>query len=262
MKLQHRFPTALTALTAIAGFLALIATPSFGQSADDILQRVADLQESVKSESSTITLKIIDQKGRDRTRTMQLRSTIDEADKVKSIVIFSAPADIRGTGLLTVEGDKSDEQQLYLPAIKRVQRVAGSKRNERFVGSDFSYRDLSSSNPDRFTATMQDDQSDAWIIESTPIDNKSPYSRLVLRVDKRMNTQTEVRYYNKSGKHWKTLQASDFIEAKDGVWRANKLIMKDVLKNRRTELTYSDRTFGKAHDEAIFTVRQLEKGRF
>lgn len=67
----------------------------------------------------------------------------DGIDK-RSIVFFSAPAEVKGTAFLayTFADGSPASQWLYLPALKRVRVLAGNSRRESFVGSDLSYNDL------------------------------------------------------------------------------------------------------------------------
>src|SRR5690606_1272860 len=101
-------------------------------------------------------------------REMLLLSKQGADGRGRALVVFTAPADIRGTGLLTVETARGDEQQLYLPALPRVQRIAGSGRQERFAGSDFTYEDHSTRDPDDDTTRLASTTDDAFIIEATP----------------------------------------------------------------------------------------------
>ena len=82
-----------------------------------------------------------------RTRTLEL---IDDGDKTLSV--FDEPADVRGTALLThTHKTGDDDQWLYLPALKRVKRIGSSNRSGSFVGSEFSYEDLSSQEVEKYT---------------------------------------------------------------------------------------------------------------
>ena len=93
--------------------------------------------------------------GRTATRTLTIteqEGTAGTGDK--TLMVFSAPADIADTALLTHEqsGPGDDHQWLYLPAYKRTRRIAGGDRSGRFVGTEFSYEDLAS--PPRNVAAL------------------------------------------------------------------------------------------------------------
>ena len=65
----------------------------------------------------------------------------DDGDK--SLMVFDEPRDVKGTALLThAHKQEADDQWLYLPALKRVKRISSSNRSGSFMGSEFSYEDL------------------------------------------------------------------------------------------------------------------------
>ena len=57
------------------------------------------------------------------------------------------------TGFLTYDYDdpvRDDDQWLYLPALKKTKRIATGDKSGSFMGSDFSYADLTSRELDRY----------------------------------------------------------------------------------------------------------------
>ena len=70
-------------------------------------------------------------------------------ESAKLLIKFLEPADIRGTGLLSVlEKDKPADQWIYLPALKKTRRIKGGNDSESFLGSDFTVGDLTSVDSD------------------------------------------------------------------------------------------------------------------
>jgi len=204
-------------------------------------------------------MEIVDERGRTRTRAMDLRTKLDDG-QTKSILVFTGPADIRGMGLLTVETGSGDDQRLYLPALGRVQRIAGSKRGERFAGSDFTYEDLGTRDPDQYDVEMLETTDDTFVFEARPKDDDSEYSRIVLTVDSERYVIQRAEHFDRGGNLAKVLTATEFAEVASGSWRANQLTMEDVQANRRTVLTFSDRDTGATLSDGLFTERQLQRG--
>ncbi len=62
----------------------------------------------------------------------------------RSISYFYAPADDKGNGALMIEneGDKDDDQWIYLKGLRKPKRVIGSDKSSSFMGSDFSNGDV------------------------------------------------------------------------------------------------------------------------
>lgn len=235
--------------------LAAAAQPT----ASDVFDEVERRQNLVSTESAALQMEIVDERGRTRTRSMDLRTKLD-GGRTKSILVFTGPADIRGMGLLTVETGSGDDQRLYLPALGRVQRIAGSKRGERFAGSDFTYEDLGTRDPDQYDVEMLETTDDAFVFEARPKDEDSEYSRIVLTVDRARYVIRRAEHFDQSGKLAKVLTAEDFAEVAPDSWRANRLTMEDVQADRRTVLTFTERDTGASLNDDLFTERQLQRG--
>jgi hypothetical protein len=250
-------PALLFALFAPAALAQ--PAPASPTDADGIFREVDRRQDLVASERATIRMEIEDKKGRVRSRTMDL-ATKQDGDDQRSILLFSAPADIRGTGLLTIEQDGDDEQLLYLPALGRVQRIAGSARGDRFAGSDFTFEDLGARDPDDYDARLLETTDAAYTLEVRDQAGTSAYDRLVLTVDRERYTIDRAEYYDGADLA-KVLTATDFEEVAPGAYRAGSLTMRDVREERETRLVFEDREVGAAVRDALFSERTLKRGR-
>ena len=85
---------------------------------------------------------------------------------------FTSPADIKGTAVLTIENDGDDDIWVYLPALKKVRRLAASNKKDAFVGTDFSYGDVLGHRVEdwnqKFVRKDTLDGKPVIVIESTP----------------------------------------------------------------------------------------------
>jgi hypothetical protein len=100
---------------------------------DDGDRSIADMQ-----------MLLIDKSGSKRNRSLRSFG-IDQGEDRYNLMFFLAPGDVKGTGFLTYDYEtegKDDDQWLYLPALKKVKRIASSDKSGSFMGSDFSYADL------------------------------------------------------------------------------------------------------------------------
>jgi hypothetical protein len=163
-------------------------------------------------------------------------------------------------GLLTIEQEGPDDQRLYLPALGRVQRIAGQTRSDRFAGSDFSYEDLSSRDPEDYTSEIVSRADSLVVIEARPNGIESAYSRIVFSVDPRTFVIRSAEYFDDKDRLWKRLQTSGIEQAGPETWRANRLVMNDVREDRRTELVYLNRDTQGEVPETTFTERWLRRG--
>ena len=94
-----------------------------------------------------------------------------------SLVIFDTPADVKGTAFLShTKKAGSDDQWLYLPALKRVKRIASSNQAGPFMGSEFAYEDISSQELEKYTYKYLRNEDygglDCFVVEYDPVDRK------------------------------------------------------------------------------------------
>ena len=82
-----------------------------------------------------------DSKGESTTRELTIK-VLEGKRHDKTMIIFSSPADLKNTALLTYWDNNQNVQYLYLPSLKRTKRILGSNQSSPFVGSEFSYEDL------------------------------------------------------------------------------------------------------------------------
>ncbi len=95
---------------------------------------------------SKVNLKmvLIDKKGRESARDMRGLEGVEEGGD-KSLMIFDTPRDQKGVAMLTfTHKAKSDDQWLFLPALKRVKKISSRNKSGPFVGSEFAFEDISS----------------------------------------------------------------------------------------------------------------------
>ncbi|MEE2829867.1 MAG: outer membrane lipoprotein-sorting protein [Myxococcota bacterium] len=147
-----RFPIALSIVLLLS--LPTLAPAGAGElTADQIIAR-STANQTVKNSVQTMTMTIVSRKGEQRVR--KITSKIKKADGgvTKSYVRFDEPADYEGVQFLTIENPQGEDDQ-WLFAAGVLNRISGGKRHGSFMGSDFSFEDLSvGSNPDDGTHTL------------------------------------------------------------------------------------------------------------
>jgi hypothetical protein len=100
------------------------------------------------------------------------RQKIDIATKfvdgrLRAVGRFSAPADLRDTAVLMLEGSEGEGDQLFvfLPTLGRVRRVSGAQRADSFMGTDLTYEDLQRPRVEDFT----DFAARAEVLDNEPV---------------------------------------------------------------------------------------------
>ncbi len=214
----------------------------------------------------TMQMTLRNRNGDERTRQMRTSTleVLDDGDM--SLIVFDDPADVKGTALLTHSKKVgSDDQWLFLPALKRVKRISSGNKSGPFVGSEFAYEDLSSQEIEKYTYKYLRDETmddrDHFVIERYPVDRKSGYTRQVAWIDKDEYRTWKVEFYDRKKSLLKTLTLMDFRQYLDKHWRASQMDMVNHQTGKSTTLIFDAYEFGVGLDAGDFTRNSLSKAR-
>ena len=245
----------------------LLVSASFAQTANEIAKKVHDLPTG-KTSSYTVSLTLIDKKGKERNREIS-SYTMKDGSTDKTVLVFKTPKDVAGISYLSYDyPDKADgstvdsDSWIYLPAMKKVRRVSGSSKDDDFQGTDFTYDDIGtrSLSKDNFAILGEEkvDGSDCWILEAKAKDSKAKVSRRVTWVDKKTYVVRKGEYYDKQNKLQKTLTCENIKQVK-GYWTTQKMTMTNVQSNHKTIYEVKDLKYDEKVNESFFTVSALER---
>lgn len=204
--------------------------------------------------------------GDESTRTLSINSLEVEGDGDKSLSVFDAPKDIKGTAFLSyTHALTPDDQWLYLPALKRVKRIASANKSGPFVGSEFAYEDLTSQEVEKYTYKyLRDDTLDGrevFVIEAYPVYENSGYTRQIVWLDKEMYQPLQIEYYDRKNALLKTLVASDWNQYLDRYWRPGRMNMTNHQTNKSTELLWKNYRFKTGLTDRDFDRNTLKRTR-
>ena len=214
----------------------------------------------------TMSMILRNARGDENHREMRLRSLEVIEDGDKSIMVFDTPPDVQGTGLLTFSHKAEDDDQwLYLPALKRVKRIASKNRSGPFVGSEFAFEDLSSQEVEKYTYRYLRDEManglDCFVTERYPTDRYSGYTRQITWIDKAHYRIQKVDYYDRKDKLLKTLTFSGYQQYLDRFWRADSMAMVNHVNNKSTELLWQEYNFQTGLSDRDFNKNALKRTR-
>ena len=170
----------------------------------------------------------------------------DDGDKL--LVVFDTPKPIKGTALLSY-GHKigPDDQWLYLPAIKRVKRIASRNKSGPFLSSEFAYEDLVAQELEKFRYRLlgRADLSGmpCYLVERTPVDAHSGYSRQLVWLDVVELRVQQIEYFDRRNGLLKTLAVADYARYGDGYWKAGNMQMVNHQTGKSTELRWRNYRF-------------------
>jgi outer membrane lipoprotein-sorting protein len=259
----------LTISAALLGCM-FIVTSAIAETPEEKGFRIAAKSDRMdKGYGTSITnLKMIltNAAGKSTTRTLEIRvkEKPNEDTGDKSVTLFYTPPDVEGTALLSYANIlESDNQWLFLPELSRVKRISSSNKSGPFVGSEFSFEDLTISElmkySYKFVETKEEDGTIVDIIEWSPRYKRSGYSKLVAYYDKVITQPRKIEFYNRGGAHFKTLTLSDYRNYGGTIYRSHISEMKNHLTKKKTKLEFSSFKFGVKLNENEFKPSALTK---
>jgi len=265
--MKHKINTSLTlALVFGITFAGPIAASTPAEQGFDIAAR-SD-RSDLGFGDSRVELQMIlrNAAGQRATRTLEI-ATLEKPDESvgdKSLVLFGTPRDIEGTALLShAKILDPDDQWLFLPALKRVKRIASSNKSGPFVGSEFAFEDFTAIELNKFdyryigTEACGAYQCD--LLERQPLYENSGYSKQMAWVDQDAFQIRKVEFYDRRGDLLKVLELVDYRQYDNGVWRAHKLSMENVQTNKQTDLIYQDYAFNVGIADKDFVKGRLSR---
>ncbi len=213
-----------------------------------------------------LTMILRNKAGQESKRTLSLTTLElpDESVGDKSLIVFSSPADIDGTALLShAKILEPDDQWLYLPALKRTKRISSVNKSGPFVGSEFAFEDFTSLELNKYTYNyLRDEEYEGMlcdVVERYPRYEHSGYTRQISWVDQEVYQVRKVEFYNRRGDLLKTLFLNDYKKYETNYWRAHTLHMENHQTGKSTDLIYSDFIFNKGLKDRHFSKGVLKR---
>ncbi|WP_017444313.1 outer membrane lipoprotein-sorting protein [Gayadomonas joobiniege] len=224
-------------------------------------ERKASDQGWGNSESHTLMI-LRNASGDESVREMRIRALEVSGDGDKGLTIFDKPRDVAGTLFLNHSHiNEADDQWLYLPALKRIKRIASRNKSGPFMGSEFSYEDLVSFEVEKFTYKfLREEDYQVFktdVVESIPTDKYSGYSRQISWIDQKHARVHKIEFYDRKNALLKTLTFSDYKLYKNKFWRAHLSKMVNHQTGKSTDLVTEQISFDVGLDEADFARNAL-----
>jgi hypothetical protein len=249
------------ALTISLIFVTLTSAPVFGQDARAIVEE-AQRRTNSKSQRYEGTLQVIDAKSKITEKRWGF-DRIGAHGNSKSVLRFTAPAEVKGVALLIVNHpDRSSDQWMWTPSIARERRIALQDRSTRFFGTDFSFEDLEERDLAQFEYKLLGEENvgsvTCWKIESRPRQTKvSQYSHSYLWVRKDNYVFAQIENYKQKDLIRRAIYSE--IHNDQGYWTAHTIEMQDLKRNSRTILKLEKLQYNVPMKDEDFTLQALRR---
>ncbi len=178
------------------------------------------------------------------------------------LIKFTYPGDVKGQMVL-MRGKNS--MYIYLPAYKRVRRIAGHVRNQGFMGSDFTLDDMAIGkwSPDYNPTLVKEDAKYWYLVLKAKSGRKLAYPKLKMRILKSNHEADRIEYFSGSGRKVRTAEFLDWTCHRSGnrYCAPARIIMTDHRRgNHKTELLEESIRYDVGIPNRKFTIRYLMRG--
>ncbi|WP_417317279.1 outer membrane lipoprotein-sorting protein [Emcibacter sp.] len=216
---------------------------------------------------SELEMILTNRQGKTSTRYLKIKTLEVQDQKLgdKSLVIFDRPPDVKGTVLLTHSKIlDQDDQWIYFPALGqkgRIKRIDSRSKSGPFMGSEFSYEDMSSREVGKYKYKWLRDeacgQMTCHVVESYPLYEGSGYTKIISWIDTTEYRVHKIDFFNRGGAHFKTLIMAKYQKYLDKYWRAHELYMVNKLTGKSTRLLMSRYEFQQGLEDRDFSRSRM-----
>jgi outer membrane lipoprotein-sorting protein len=233
-----------------------MAVLSFGQTAEEIIQRMDD-NETWTSVRMVGSMRIEDRFGQNVSEFISYSQGEDDM-----LIEFTSEYEA-GQKILR----KDNKIYLFFPDAEELIIIQGAALKQSMMGSDVSYEDMAGERTtlDDYDVTLLGEETingrDSWKIELNAKEGNYsvPYAKQVVWVDKSTYIALKVDMYSLSGRQIKTLSVSDIRKVGQN-WVAYSTVIKDLLRgNSQTELVIEDIEINPSIRSGMFSIRSLSR---
>jgi outer membrane lipoprotein-sorting protein len=235
----------------------------FALTNEQLAQKSDALTDGFVSSTANMTMTLINANNQKTIRDMKM-VTLEGKNGDKTLMEFLSPADVKGTKMLTHEHlNKDDDQWLYLPALKRVKRIASRNKSGSFMGSEFSYEDTANVSWEKYTYKdgLEEVMLDGVVCykgERYPKDTNSGYTKQITWIAKDTLLVKRIDYYDRKKELLKTAVFSQWKKI-DGIYVMGKIDMTNHQNSKKTILVWSNQHIKAGLNDKDLSKRELKR---
>jgi outer membrane lipoprotein-sorting protein len=246
--------------------LVLGAVSLFAQNAESIVRASRD-RISADTVSSRSRMVITAKNGSTTERIIDQYSKDDAQGNERMMIVFQNPASVKGTRFLTIDKTAGgSDRWIFLPSLGKVRRIAASESGGSFMGTDFSYDDMSlmSRKVEEDTHSILREESlngvPCYVIQSIPKESDFPYSKIISWIGKDDGVSYQSEMYDKRGTLEKTME-SGALKDVQGRLTPTETSVRTVSAGTSTTIYMDIIKYDDPIPEGVFTTAYLETGR-
>jgi len=191
----------------------------------------------------------------------------DGPNGARTMIVFQKPANVAGTRFLTMDtASGGSDRWIFLPSLGKVRRIAASESGGSFMGTDFSYDDISSMDRevslDTHTLLREEtlNGKPCYVIQSIPKDNSFQYSKTISWIDKTGFLIYKSEMYSRRDELVKVMEMTDFKDVQ-GRLTPMKTKISTIGAGTSTTIYMEIIKYDDQIPENVFTTAYLETGK-
>ena len=250
----------ITAISLTLHVLTASPVTAADPEAETILTKMKSSIEPQIASTRTLTFLIKDH-GKITSTWMAREARKDLPEGKRTLLVMLKPLEVKG--LATLVWEQKGEmhiQWIYLPALKRITKIAPVNTYDSFQGTDFTYSDVGFINvrgTHNFLGTPKREGTSVYKVETIPEDT-SYYSRIVTCVSKDNYLPLERELYDVTGELWKR-QLFEHVTIINNIPTPLLVRMKNIQARTSTDYKVSEVCYGAGLPDEIFQPKGLTK---
>lgn len=252
---------------ALAATLAAASPPLMAAADGAAVIKESERRIKSSTEKTLYKMELLDAGGQ-VTQSRDIELYYKKAEGSESTLFkFTAPPVVQGTGLLIVDSGKPvNDIWMYLPATRRIRRIAGAEKTNWFMGTEFTHEDFEDYKTSAYTFQLDKedevcgDQRRCFVVSATASDaaekEASGYGRKVYWIEKQSMYPVRVDYHDKAGAAAKRLEVRKLAHV-GNYWRPQVYEMRNLANGRTTRLTAVSREVDGKLDDHFVSQRYL-----
>ena len=244
----------LTSLVAVPAAAAPVPYAAMAVDANKILAEVDKRAASFDDQRYNATMEIL--KGGELKKKLVFKSVMKGVDQ--QLIEFTDPGDVKGMKVLMQD---ANTLYVYLTEFKKVRRVAAHAMNQGFLGSLFTYEDMTQVKLSPFyTAELGGKEGDeTTLVLQAKEGVQVTYAKLEVVISAKTGGVTVIRYFDKTDKVVRE-QHRDEWKKINGINMPTKITMLNNKTGDATVITLSDVVVNQGVDDSVFSRRELLRG--
>jgi hypothetical protein len=196
-----------------------------------------------------------------------LRRDDTEGGDQKYFIYFHEPGDVRRmTFMVWKDPQEEDERWIFVPAVDLVRRIAADDSRSSFVGSDFTYEDVSGRDVRSDEHTMAGEERlgdrDCYVIASVP-NGPADYTRKVSWIDKANFLPLKEEYDDAQADLFRVFTADEVMPVPGAAGRTfptvTRRTMENVKTGHRTEVHFESIEYDLGLEDGDFSERRMRQ---